>query len=936
MLTAPLPENEAERLEALRQYDILDTEPETVYDEAVKTAASLCRTPVASISLLDGDRQWFKSVYGTDMRQTPRDVSFCSHALLQPDLLIVPDARQDPRFADNPLVTGDPHVRFYAGAPLVSPEGHALGALCVIDRVPHEITADQQEVLRILARQVMAQLELRRRAALQERLAEERERADRRFRALFETMTQGVVYQDEGGVFTDANPAAQRILGRTLDEMRGRTPHDLGWQVAAEDGLPRPDQDHPALRAPGEGGPTCDALLSVYNPALDQRRWLLARFMPLVGTGGGAPGGAYSVFDDVTERRQAEAEQRQSDEALRLMGAALRSAVDGITIADARRPDFPLTYCNPAFLALTGYAEHEVLGRNCRFLQGEDTDPEARREVREALAAGRACRVVLRNYRKDGTPFWNALTVAPILDAGGTPTHYVGILHDVTERRQTALVLQESERRLRLALESGHLGTFQIDLKTGRFLELSDACRAQLGLAPGRDFSLPKFFALVHPDDRAQVQAEMAHSHAAQEHDLAWEYRIVLPDGRMRWISVHGLRNYEADGTPLRTVGMTQDVTEQKAREADRETALREAEERADCDPLTGLFNHRAFHRQFALQADRARRGGTTLAVVVLDLDNFRFFNDVYGHGVGDEVLQVIAARLRWICRPDDVLARFGGDEFALLLPDVGAEGAEEIEARLRAGLGDILYRAAETEAAIPVTLSLAAALFSGPGPDRHEILRRADERLHWLKTGGGTASEALAVRDQARSHVQGFSMLDALVTAVDNKDRYTRRHSEDVMDYSLRIARALGMDEKTQHTLGVAALLHDVGKIGVPDAILRKPGKLTDEEFAAVQQHPMMGAIIVGAVPGLEETLDAVRHHHERWDGGGYPFGLRGEETPVSARLMAVADAYSAMTTDRPYRQGMDPAKAQGILRSGAGSQWDAACVEAFLRGAG
>jgi HD-GYP domain-containing protein (c-di-GMP phosphodiesterase class II) len=122
------------------------------------------------------------------------------------------------------------------------------------------------------------------------------------------------------------------------------------------------------------------------------------------------------------------------------------------------------------------------------------------------------------------------------------------------------------------------------------------------------------------------------------------------------------------------------------------------------------------------------------------------------------------------------------------------------------------------------------------------------------------------------------------------------------------------------------------VGKIGVPDRILRKPGRLTDEEFEAMRQHPMMGAIIVGAVPGFEETLDAVRHHHERWDGGGYPFGLRGEETPLSARLMAVADAYSAMTMDRPYRKGMEEAKALTILRDGAGTQWDPVCVAAFL----
>ena len=175
--------------------------------------------------------------------------------------------------------------------------------------------------------------------------------------------------------------------------------------------------------------------------------------------------------------------------------------------------------------------------------------------------------------------------------------------------------------------------------------------------------------------------------------------------------------------------------------------------------------------------------------------------------------------------------------------------------------------------------------------------------------------------------------MLNALVTAVDNKDRYTRRHSEDVLAYSLKIAEELGLDSEVQRTVQIAALLHDVGKIGVPDRVLRKPSALTDEEFQAVQQHPVMGAVIVGAVPGFEETLDAVRHHHERFDGGGYPFGLVGHETPFLARLIAVADAFSAMTTDRPYRKGMAREKALGILEEGAGTQWDPECVHALLR---
>jgi HD-GYP domain-containing protein (c-di-GMP phosphodiesterase class II) len=227
----------------------------------------------------------------------------------------------------------------------------------------------------------------------------------------------------------------------------------------------------------------------------------------------------------------------------------------------------------------------------------------------------------------------------------------------------------------------------------------------------------------------------------------------------------------------------------------------------------------------------------------------------------------------------------------------------------------------------------MGVALYPDHGAARAELVQLAVDRLRRAKAGQRQDTDAEQFRTQAIHSLSGFSMLDALVTAVDTKDRYTRRHSEDVVSYSLMIARELGMDEPSQQNVAIAALMHDVGKIGVPDAILRKPASLSDDEMCAIKQHPQMGAAIVGAVPGLENTLDAVLHHHERFDGKGYPFGLRGPETPLIARLMAVADAFSAMTTDRPYREGLGADRAIQILQDGAGTQWDPDCVSAFVR---
>jgi len=237
----------------------------------------------------------------------------------------------------------------------------------------------------------------------------------------------------------------------------------------------------------------------------------------------------------------------------------------------------------------------------------------------------------------------------------------------------------------------------------------------------------------------------------------------------------------------------------------------------------------------------------------------------------------------------------------------------------------------------IPLRLSFGAAVFPDERKTPREVLKLADERLYKNKKAG---NEGILepLREELAALMEGFPMLDALVMAVDSKDRYTKRHSEDVLIYAAMIAQEMGMAEDDLLLLRAAALLHDVGKIGVSQTILRLPTKLSVEEFEAVKRHAALGAALIEVLlrgkPEWQPTIvSAVRYHHEAWDGSGYPEGIAGEAIPMMARVLAVADAFSALTTNRPYRQGMAPGSALEVLEAGAGTQWDAACVAAFLR---
>ncbi|MFL5816840.1 MAG: diguanylate cyclase [Conexibacter sp.] len=359
----------------------------------------------------------------------------------------------------------------------------------------------------------------------------------------------------------------------------------------------------------------------------------------------------------------------------------------------------------------------------------------------------------------------------------------------------------------------------------------------------------------------------------------------------------------------------------------------------ARTDPLTQLPNRRGFRELLDLELERARRGGAPMTVLAGDLDHFKEVNDRSGHHVGDAVLQQVAALLREGVRQIDVPARIGGEEFAVILPGTDAQGAFAVAERLRCHV-----RTAFADATVPITISFGIASHPAHAETAASLVRTADEALYGAKESGRNRSviHSPALRELARSGRDAREECDVeaerflavvldLAEAVDVRFSGSARHSETVGRYAELMARELGLSERRVGRVRLAGLLHDVGKVGVPDAILRKPGPLTPEERTVIARHPELGAQILEH-PTLADVQAWVAAHHERPDGTGYPHGLSDDELPLEARIVAVADAYEAMTSDRSYRDAIGHARARAELTRHAGTQFDAGVVAAFL----
>jgi diguanylate cyclase (GGDEF)-like protein/PAS domain S-box-containing protein/putative nucleotidyltransferase with HDIG domain len=628
-------------------------------------------------------------------------------------------------------------------------------------------------------------------------------------------------------------------------------------------------------------------------------------------------------FMDITERKQAE-EIFQT--------ISLSSPTSMYIMQDGK-----FVFTNPRLLRRLGYDEGDLLGSKNPSLVHPDDRDMVRQCAIDMLKGIRSTPYEFRVISYNGEIMWVTETVASIQYQGRRAV--MGTLLDITERKQ-------AEELFRTVTLNAPFGMYvAVD---SRFVFVNPQFLEDMGYLQ-EELLNTETLNLVHPDDREMVR-QNAIDMLKGTRSASYEFRCISKSGETKW--------FVETAVPIRyqgkraALGNILDITERKHMEEelekyrtrledmveDRTAKLEEAERMANTDALTGLFNHRYFQERLDEEIARCSRFGDIFSLIFLDADLFKRYNDTYGHLAGDEILKLLGQVITNSIRTIDIGFRYGGDEFAILLPGTSLSGASRVAERIRQGV-----ETATSNKGTVQTCSLGIASWPTDGITREETTRAADAALYDAKQSGrNRVCLACEVLPEKESHTAEMDYLQddsailnricILAASVDARDYHACDHSKKVSQYATNIAIALGYSREATERIRIAALLHDIGKVSIPDQLLTKSEPLVAEDWELIHAHPNLGVAILQHVDSLKDCLAAVQYHHERYDGTGYPAGLKGDNIPLDARIMAVADSFDAMTSPRPYRSALSVKDAIEEIRQGAGTQFDSKVVQAFL----
>ncbi|WMJ78892.1 MULTISPECIES: HD domain-containing phosphohydrolase [unclassified Sedimentibacter] len=474
----------------------------------------------------------------------------------------------------------------------------------------------------------------------------------------------------------------------------------------------------------------------------------------------------------------------------------------------------------------------------------------------------------------------------------------------ITNEKKQLEELEQSRRRMKNIIEATNVGTWEKNMLTGEYF-YNDRWAEILGytLEELSPISKSTWQRLVHPDDLKKqfMIDEKMYNKEIDYYDE--EYRMIHKNGRIVWIQDKGkVISWTEDGKPYIISGTHTDITS-KREEQEQILYL------SYCDQLTGLYNRRFFESKL-IEMDLPKNLPITL--IMADVNGLKLVNDSFGHNLGDELLKKASDIIKKGCRKTDIVARLGGDEFVVILTNACSMQAERIIKRINS------IASKEKVGAIDISISFGYETKNSANENIQDVFKNAEDYMYRHKL-----YESSSIRNKT---------IDLIMSTLYEKSSREMQHSKRVSEICEALAEKMKFDRDKINQIKIAGLMHDIGKMGIDEKILNKTLRLSDDEQREIKRHPEIGYRILSSSNDFSEIAEYVLKHHERWDGNGYPGGFKGEEISIQSRIIAIADAYDAMTSDRPYRRGMSSEEALKELKRCSGTQFDADITEIFI----
>ena len=704
--------------------------------------------------------------------------------------------------------------------------------------------------------------------------------SEAKYRRLFETMSQGVIYQGTDGRIISANPTAEKILGLSVDVLNGKTSMDPLWKAINEDGSPLAGPDHPAMVALRTGKPYGPFVMGVFHPKINDYVWLSVHATPLFNPGETTPFQVYVIINDITSERKANWEYQS------LFHKMINAyALQEIICDEQGNPvNFRYLSVNPAFERMTGLKAEDIIGKTVM-----EVLPRTEKywiEIFGSVAVTGAP-VTFENYAASFDKYFIVSAYQP------APNQFVCTFIDNTENKKVEEALRASENKYRSYIDNAPDGVFVND-ENGNYVEVNKAACAITGYS--REELRQMSFKEI-TSDLSKKAARSLFSKLIASGAINGLLQFVHKNGSLRWWTIAAVKLSDH-----RYLGFVKDVTENKKAEDDLIYINSH-------DHLTDLYNRRYFEDQLKIM-DTKKNFPLTLAMG--DINGLKLINDSFGYITGDEMLKKAAEIVRKGCRPEDLIARIGGDEFVLVMPRTNTFEATQIIK----GIQDMA--ACEKVANVGLSISFGYDTKISDEQIIFEVLVNAENHMYRHK---------VSERSSMRSNT-----IDIIINTLFEKSNRESLHSKRVSQICNAIAVGMKFEKDDISQITLAGLVHDIGKIGVDEKILNKTGKLDNKEWDKMKKHPETGWRILNATKEFSELAQFILEHQEKWDGTGYPNGLKGEQIAVEARIIAVADAFDAMTRDRSYRKGFSRDEAAVELLRYSGTQFDPAIVDVFV----